>query len=572
MLVELSIARVALIESLCLQFSEGLHVFTGETGAGKSILLDAIGLLLGNRASPQLIRSGSDDAFVEALFMLPQDPSHTVRHRLREYGVEVENDQLVISRQLFQNGRTVCRVNGRIATVQMLRDIGEPLVQQHGQHDFHGLLKVDEQLRLLDLYGKHYDMLAQLQTLYEAYQAAEKSLKGAQVDEQTRMRRLDMLSFQIDEIAQAQLVEGEEEALRDERRRLQYVDKISHATQQAIRYLEGEQRESGAMLLLTQAASEVASALAHDEQFQEVSQLLDSAQVYADEALRSLNRSLSQIEANPHRLHEVEERMVLIRTLTRKYGPEVTDVLSHYQHACDEHKTLLLHEEELEKLQRIYQKAEKALDKQARALHAQRMEAAQRLSADVEQVLRDLNMPHAIFTIDVSMRGKTEDGILNVGPTGCDSVSFMFAANKGEDPKPIQKIASGGELSRTLLALKTVLAEVDHLDTLIFDEIDTGVSGATTLKIAEQLVKLGQVRQVFCVTHSAQIAAAGIRHYRIEKTERAKDTVTSAVWMSDGERAIEVARLLGSDVADATALHHAQALLGRFHERFNSLP
>jgi DNA repair protein RecN (Recombination protein N) len=566
-LVELSISRLALIESLRLQFGEGFHVFTGETGAGKSIVLDAIGLLLGNRASVQWIRSGADDALVEALFFLPPDGAVDVKNRLREYGVEIEGEQLVVSRQLFQNGRTVCRVNGRFVTVQLLKDIGELLVQQHGQHDFQGLLKAEEQLRLLDLYGKHNALLEEVHRSYHSYQNAQEAMTKAQMDEQTRMRRLDMLTFQIDEIEAASLLTGEEEGLREERKRLQYVDKIAQATTLAIRYLEGPNEEAGALSLLTEAASEVASALVHDEQFREVSQLLDSAQVYADEALRALNKSFGKLDANPDRLSTLDDRLVVIRTLTRKYGPDIADVLEHYRQAQEEKNALLRHEEEAEKLQVAVQATLTLLTEQANVLHERRVKAAAQLSKDVVSVLHELNMPNAVFTIAVDLRS-TSSGKPQIGPSGADSVTFQFAANKGEEPKSIHKIASGGELSRTLLAIKTVLAEVDQLDTLIFDEIDTGVSGATTLKIAEQLVKLGSVRQVLCVTHSAQIAAAGVRHYLIEKTEREVDTVTSATCLTDGERSVEIARLLGSDVADATALHHAQALLGRFHDRF----
>ncbi len=564
MLLELSVARIALIESIHLQFKDGLHVFTGETGAGKSILLDAIGLLLGNRWSTDWIRNGASDAYVEALFEV-HGSGNKIKALLSEWGLALESDEILLTRQLYRNGRTVCRINGRIATVQMMRELGMCLVQQHGQHDNQGLLRPEEQMRMLDLFGSLGSFVDDVGLAYQEWKEAKHNLESAEMNEQERIRRMDILKFQIEEIESAAVMENEEENLRVKRQKLHYQDKISGAIESALTALEGTESAGGAVSMVAAAVTEVSAALHHDEGLQEAYSLLQNADVYIGEALREIQKYAQNIEIDPEALNRVEGRLVEIRSLTRKYGPSTKDVLHHLENAKEELFHLESHAEHILNLEAVFKKKSARLEEISLKLHAKRNRIAKELSSQVEQVLRILNMPSAKFMIDVALP-EPEKYEKTFSAKGLDTVSFLFSANKGELPKPLQKVASGGELSRTLLAIKSVLAEVDDLDTLIFDEIDTGVSGDAALAIAKQLLKIGSTRQVLCVTHSAQIAAAGEHHFMTLKTETKDATTTSVSCLDEAGRIDEVARLIGRGGSDETAHSHAVALLASFRD------
>ncbi|MCL6626082.1 DNA repair protein RecN [Alicyclobacillus shizuokensis] len=558
MLLELSVQRIALIESLHIHIRSGLTVFTGETGAGKSILLDSIGLLLGNRASSDWIRSGCDDAVVEALFEVD---SEDVRRMLSEWGfTDALEEPILLSRTIHRSGRSVCRINGRLVTVQMLRELGMRLVQQHGQHEHQGLVRSEEQLRVLDLYGGHERALEEMQSAYQAWREADAKYREARMDEQERARRLDMLSFQIQEIEGARLRPGEEEELRERRARLQNLDKIYRAVQQSLDLLDGS---SGAVAALTESREEIAAAVEFAAELRETVDLLETAQVHAEEAAHFLSRFVHQLEADPQELEQTEARLAEIRALERKYGTTEAEVLQYYEEILAEHQRLLAHDEQLAKLAAACERRRHEMEEAAEKLHRCRLETAARLSDEIEHVLRSLDMEHARFAIDVRLR-TTGDGDMAYSEAGADQVVFLFSANKGEELRPLARVASGGELSRTMLAVKSVLAEVDGLDTLIFDEIDTGVSGSAVHKLATVLRRLGHGRQVLCVTHSPQIAAAAVDHYVIRKQERETDTISLVERLDEDGRIREVARLIGSDLADATAFTHARALVEGF--------
>lgn len=569
MLVEISVQNLALIESARLSFRTGLTVFTGETGAGKSILLDAIGLLLGGRGSTDLIRHGQNRALVEGLFTLaPGEKGLAVRALCDTYGVDVETEEaeLVVSRELHASGRTVCRVNGRITTVQMLREVGLLLVGQHGQHEHQGLIEAKEQLRFLDLFGRHDALLERVRASYEQWDLAEGAYRTATQNEQERIRRLDMLNFQIDDIASAHLVAGEEQELQVVRGRLQYAEKIAEALRLAVEALDGGDAHSGVGTLLSSAIREVSAAQVHDDELQSVSELLDTAQVHIEEALHSLYRHLQQIDTDPAKLDTVEARLAEIRSLERKYGATVEEVLDFYQACVVERDETVDYEAHLAKLRGEADDAIRKLKADSEALHNARVQAASRLAQEVEGVLRTLTLPNARLQIQVEDRFSA-DKHLRFGPNGTDEVTFLFSANKGEPPRPLSRIASGGELSRTLLALKTVLSAVDDVETMIFDEIDVGVSGAAAQQIALRLQQLGRTRQVLCVTHSAQVAAAGDLHYCIEKAETTNSTTTSVHELDGTGRVDEIARLVGGHMSGETATAHAKALLAGFQNR-----
>lgn len=562
MLLELSVSRIALIESLHLELHNGLCVFTGETGAGKSILLDAIGLLIGNRGSTDLIRSGAEDAIVEGTFSPGASATAAVADLLAEWGIDDSGSIVVLSRRLYRNGRTVCRINGQMSTVQMLREIGSLLIQQHGQHEHQSLLHTDEQLRLVDNYGHHMEQIKEVQELYHQWKLAARKYADAQVNEDERARRIDMLVFQMNEIEKARLELGEEEELRQEKSRLMHTEKIAEAIQTALECLNGSQTR-GAVAMIMEADHALQSALEFDDSLQPILDFFDTAQVHLDEANRELSELLAKLEADPNRLEEVDNRLALLRQLQRKYGPSVEAVLDYYHQISMEYRQYEHYDEELDKLREDMNAVEEELAKASQTLHDLRVEAAEKLAADLSEVLHELHMPHAFFDIQVQRR-MAPGNSLEFGETGADTVNFLFSANKGTEAKPLSKIASGGELSRTMLAIKSVMAEADDVDTLIFDEVDSGVSGSAAQKVAEQLQKLSHHRQVLCVTHSPQIASAGNWHCRIEKRERDTDTVTELTLLNVNGRVKEVARLLGSAASDETALRHAEAMLQSF--------
>ncbi|MCL6599846.1 MAG: DNA repair protein RecN [Alicyclobacillus macrosporangiidus] len=561
MLSELSIRGIALIDEAHLRLGPGLTVFTGETGAGKSILLDAIGLLLGGRASAELVRKGADSGRVEALFHLSDAVRPRVVQRLSEWGIEAE-EELLISREVHVGGRSVCRINGQMATVQMLRELGSLLVQQHGQHEHHGLLQAEEQKRALDLYGNHQSLLAEVGQLYSEWSEVRRTLERMRMDEQERVRRIDMLRFQMEEIERVNPRPGEEDALREQRRLLQHVDRVSASLQTAVAALMGGDRNaSGAVALMAEAAREVAAAADFDPRMKDAADLLETAQVHAEEAAHAVRRFLDRLEADPAELERVEERLAQIRALQRKYGATETDVLAYLQEIREEYNRLVNHEQETTELEARLAACERSLSEACDRLHERRRETARRMAAEVQALLRTLSMPSARFEIAVK-RQTARDGT-GFGADGADHVQFLFSANKGEELKPLQKVASGGELSRTLLAMKAALADVDEVDTLIFDEIDAGVSGQATLAIAEQMTRLAGRHQVLCVTHAAPIAAVAAEHFEIVKVETETHTITQVSPLDLEGRIRELARLIGAGAADETAVAHARALLER---------
>lgn len=558
MLIELSVRNLALVETLNMHLEPGLIALTGETGAGKSIILDALGLLLGNRASSDLIRSGADAAFVEGLFTLDAHPED-LQTLLTEWGVALDDEQLIVSREVHTSGRTVCRVNGRMATVQMLRQLGRYLVQQHGQHEQHGLLQSDEQRRVLDLYGKHDALMAEVGQNYQRWKSLREALQQQTASEQERTRQLDMLAFQIDEIEKAHLQADEEEPLREERIRLQHLDKILSTVSGAVGYLDDSAGQMGGSAQIAEAVRELSAAVAFEPELSETLSMLETAQVHVDEAVRSLAGYLNATDIDEGRLEAVDERLNLIRSLQRKYGATVADVLQFCEEARRKREDLLRFEERTEALANECRAAEKSLADSSQRLHDQREKTAKKLSAKLEQVLRSLDIPAAVFSISVNKQGQGTD--IRYSPNGWDAVQFMFSANLGEAPKPLNKVASGGELSRTLLALKTVVSEAEDVGVLVFDEIDTGVSGSAAGRIAEQLLALGRRGQVLCVTHSAAIAASASMHFEIVKETVHQHTLTHAVELDAPGRVREIARLLGTGGSDETAIEHAKALL-----------
>ncbi len=576
MLSELHIRDFAIIDELHLSLPPGFIVLTGETGAGKSIIIDAVGLVLGGRADPTVVRAGAERALVEAVFRL--DPAHqaALRPILEREGLEGdEPDLLILSREVRAEGRSICRVNGRAVTLALLREVAEGLVDIHGQSEHLSLLRVREHVHLLDRFAGLESLRAQVADLAARVRAVRRERAGLEQDEQERARRIDLLQYQIAEIEAAALRPGEEEELAEERVRLANAEQLSLLLADALRALDEGSEEGrpatdqlGHALRALEGLVRIDGTLA--PRLQEAEELFYRLQDLAD----GLREYRHRVEFNPRRLAEVEERLDLIRRLKRKYGATVAEVLEYARRAAAELETITHSEERIAEL--AAQEAQ-LLDELARAaldLSARRREAARRLAQGIEAELQDLRMPGARFAVDFRWTADPEgvlltpEGVAAAGidagdfplparvgfdATGIDRVEFLVSPNPGEPLKPLTKIASGGETSRLMLALKAVLSRVDETPTLIFDEIDQGIGGRVGAMVGQKLWRLtvagensGIAHQVLCVTHLPQLAGFGDAHLRVEKIPLEGRTVTRVTVLEGPARVEELAQMLGA--------------------------
>lgn len=595
MLATLAVRNFALIDRLELEFVSGLNGLTGETGAGKSIVIDALSMLLGARAGSDVIRTGTDTAFVEGLFQVNPAGQPELLSALAAAGIDESEmgDEIVLSREISRLGRNRCRVNGRLVPVLALAAVGECLVDLHGQHEHQSLLKIEKHRDLLDAFGGRQLLAtrAEVESLYHEYRHVRARLKELRGNEAERARRVDMLRYQLEEIQAAKLQPGEEEELARERVLLQNAERLVEQAGQARLYLRGPGETggteedpgysaaprrgarmsftdpgSGAIALLGEAASLVEELSGLDGTLAETAELLRNAEIQAGEAARALGTYLEHLQFEPGRLDKVEARLNRIKELERKYGPDIPAVLEYARAAARELAELESPEQSVDALAATLVELEKRLAESVRRLSARRRECARLLEERVQGHLADLNMQAAVFVVDV--RSVTDDeGVevdgrrVRVGPSGMDNVEFLLSANPGEPPRPLTKVASGGELSRVMLALKTALSEVDRVGTLIFDEIDAGIGGRTAQAVAEKLYQVSCHRQVILVTHLPQIACLADRHFVIEKHEDGGRTHTD-IRVADGDdRVLELARMLGGVEVTATTLRHAREMM-----------
>lgn len=561
MLTELYVKHFVLINELRLHYGRGLHVFTGETGAGKSLLLDATRVVLGGRSSVNVIQRGADHAIVEAVFDVV--PESVTSMQLAAWDIPIEENTLLLSRTLYPNGRSVCRINGRTATVQMLKALGDTLVEMQGQHESQALLTSRYQRHLVDLYGRHTTLCDETSHAFIAWEVAKQNLSQAQISERERAQQMDMLKFQVAEIESAAIEVGEEDALREQRQQLMGFERLKGHLERLTQALDHP--SIGAVAQLSVAEAEVTALVERAVEVTEVQAMLSSARVQAEEAAFVISKFASKMEADPERLAAIDERLVVLRGLMRKYGATTAEVLVHLEEAHASLKQLEKHEEIIERCRGDVDQAKAHYDKCARSLHIARVQSASALQAQVEQTLGQLFMTDARFEVSVEAAEDkpTADGI--------DEISFLFSGNRGEPLLSLQKVASGGELSRTLLAMKVVVADLENIDTLIFDEIDTGISGEAAQRVAQMLRVLGTDRQVLCVTHAAQVAAAGHVHFQIFKETEQERVQTKILELSDLHRTDEIGRLLGAAMSDDTALQHAKALLESFRKEPTSI-
>ena len=552
MLSLLHIENIALIQSADIRFEPGFNVLTGETGAGKSIVIDSIGAVLGERTSRELIRTGAKSALVTAVFtQVPPLPW------LEENGFPTGEEELLLQRELQGDGRNVCRIDGKLVTVAQLRELGRQLLNIHGQHDGQQLLDPASHLGYLDQFGGCQPLLESYQEAYRKWHDIRREMDKLQMDEAERSRRVDTLNYQIQELERAQLKAGEDEELSARRTLLRSAGRLMEAVQSAEFALSGDEDRDGACSLIAQAEGAVQGVSSISPELGELSEKLTALRCAADDAadtLRDLSRSF---DFSPGELDQVEERLDLLYRLRKKYGPTVEDMLSYLDRCRKELDQIQYADDTLARLEKDLKKAQKEAARRGEALSQARREAAGALQARVQEELRQLDMPKVQFQTEFTPKG----GEAGMDETGLDEVQFLMSANLGEALKPIQKVASGGELARIMLALKNVLAEGDQIGTLVFDEVDTGVSGRAAQKVAEKMAQVARGKQVLCVTHLPQIAAMADTHFSVQKGEREGRTYTRLERLDRSQRREELARLIGGASITPSLLESAEELL-----------
>jgi DNA repair protein RecN (Recombination protein N) len=574
-LVELTIRDFAIVEQLRIAWDAGLNVLTGETGAGKSIIVDAVGALLGDRLGPETVRAGQERAFVEGIFVLGRESpvSAGLQELLAPHDLLEQDGQLILSRDIARGGRSVARVNGRAVPVSLLQQVGELLVDVHGQSQHLSLLRVREHLDFLDRFAGLVDARRALGGLVALWRAAQAERRKLIEEIRIAARERELLRHEVAEIEAANLEPGEEEELANLRRRLRYAERIRQAAEQAYLALHGLDEQRGAAELLGEAAGLCADASRTDSGLASSAEVLERIAAEADEAARDLRHYIDQVESDPRQIEDVEARFLMVAELKRKYGESVEAVLGYLEQA----RGRLARAERGEELLAELADREQALGEQvaqaAFDLSERRSKAISSLTTAVERELKELNMAVARFGVALEQQ-PDPSGIswpptavdaprVAVDATGADRVEFLFSANPGEPPRGLGRIASGGELARVALALKAVLARVDQRATLIFDEIDVGVGGRSAPVVGQKLWDLTRTHQVLCVTHMPQVAAYADQHLVVAKHVEADSTHTLVERVVGSDRIAELAAMLGGSPGSRAAEANARELLGR---------
>ena len=548
-LSELKIENVAVIEKATAQFTEGLNVLTGETGAGKSILIDSINAILGNRTSRELVRTGAPKAAIWATFT---NISPNVQKALAQAGYEA-GEEILLYREITAEGKSNCRINGMPATAAVVRDICDGLINIHGQHDNQSLTNPAKHLGVLDSFAQNQKQKDAYYKVYHQLCLVKREMKALSINEDEKQRQIDILRFTIDEIETAALIPGEEETLVGQRNKISHAQNIIHALQTAYAALAGNDETSGATELLGSACNAIQSAASLSEDYSALAEKANEYYYGAKELASEINDILQSADFDPRSLDTIEERLDLIYRLRQKYGADIPSILQKLEEAKTELEKITLSSQRLDELyaqqKTLYAEARMLADK----LTKTRLDAFERFKKQLIEALNFLNMPGIRFAL-----------IHSVGPlagTGQDTVEFYLSANPGEEPKPLAKIASGGELSRIMLAIKSALADKDAIDTLIYDEIDTGVSGLAAGRIGEKLKQGAEGRQIICITHTAQIASFAHTQHLIRKNIEKERTFTEIVPLDEAGRITELARIISGDKITELALANAKEML-----------
>lgn len=547
MLTSLKIENVAIIESAAIEFGCGLNVLTGETGAGKSIVIDSINAILGERTSRDIIRTGAQSAKVYAVF---EDVNERVRNFLDENGIDCEDGVLIINRTLSREGKNVCRINGAPVTVSMLREIGGELIDIHGQHDNQSLFSPEKHCGFVDSFAGNADLIADYREKYGRLCEIRSKLKKLTTDESSKSQRIDFLTYQIDELEKAEITIGERDELKARKSLINNSQKVIESLNIAYEALKAD---GAGIDMITDAESEIANASAYMETLGEASEKITDIRYELEDIAETVRDAMTEVDFDPSELEDIDERLDLLYRLSKKYGDTEEEMLEYLEKARAELDNIAFSEERVKELQKQEKEALAETETAACKLTESRKTAGEKLSNAICSELEFLDMPNVRFVVKCNDIGLTENGK--------DEIEFLISANAGEEPKPLAKIASGGELSRIMLAIKNVLAETDGVDTIIFDEIDTGVSGRAAQKIAMKLRSASKGRQVICVTHLAQIAAQGDVHLYISKSVSDGKTYTNIKSLIEEERVAEIARIMGGMEITKLQLESAREML-----------
>lgn len=547
MLTSLKIENVAIIESAAIEFGCGLNVLTGETGAGKSIVIDSINAILGERTSRDIIRTGAQSAKVYAVF---EDVNAKVRKFLDENGIDCEDGVLIINRTLSREGKNVCRLNGTPVTVSMLREIGSELIDIHGQHDNQALLSPEKHCGFVDSFAGNAEIIADYREKYGRLCEVRSKLKKLTTDESSKSQRIDFLTYQIDELEKAEITPGERDELKARKTLINNSQKVIESLNVAYEALKAD---GAGIDMITDAESEISDASAYMEALGEASEKITDIRYELEDIAETVRDAMSEVDFDQSELEEIDERLDLLYRLSKKYGNTEEEMLEYLEKARTELDNIAFSEEKVKELQKQEKEALAETEAAAKKLTESRKSAGEKLSEAICSELEFLDMPNVRFVVKCDDIGLTENGK--------DEIEFLISANVGEEPKPLAKIASGGELSRIMLAIKNVLAEADGVDTMIFDEIDTGVSGRAAQKIAMKLRSASKGRQVICVTHLAQIAAQGDVHLYISKSVSDGKTYTNIKSLIEEDRVAEIARIMGGMEITKLQLESAREML-----------
>jgi DNA repair protein RecN (Recombination protein N) len=551
LLCELSIKNFAIIEALSISFEKGLTVLSGETGAGKSIIIDAIHLLVGGRGSSEFVRHGEEKAEIEGLFQI--DEKHPCMSKALEFGIEIEDGMVVLRRDIARSGKSVCRVNGKLVTISTLREIGSTLVDIHGQHEHQELMDETLHLSLLDQFGFNEisSSIAEYQIIFRRYEQTIKKLKHLNENEQQTAHRLDLIQFQLDEIQNANLKLNEDEELFEEKQKLNNFEKIFDAVKSSYTALQEEQKGLD-WIGMVMNNLEIAASL--DSSYQTIFDAVSNSFYQLEDATQLLRSQLDNLEYDPHRLNVIEERLTEINQLKRKYGNSIVEILEYSSRIEEEIETLQNKETHIDQLEKELASLRKDLNLEAKQLTDIRMKWAEKLTKLIHKELKELYMAKTVFHIRFDSDGQYTKN-------GSDKVEFYLTTNPGEPLKPLSKIASGGELSRIMLALKSIFSKHQGVTSIIFDEVDTGVSGRVAQAIAEKIYKVATNSQVLCISHLPQVAAMADTHLFISKVTKGGRTKASVELLTEDKKIKEIARMIsGVEITDLTK-KHAEELL-----------
>lgn len=554
MLNSLYIENIAVIEKTTIDFQNGFNVLTGETGAGKSIIIGSINALLGGRISKDMIRSGADTAFVSGSFTVTNKEVHNL---LEQYGYECEDDnELILQRKLTSSGKSSCRINGRPATLSILKEITAHLVNIHGQHESYNLMSPEKHISYIDSIGDLDSLKKEYRENLVILRECKKKLTEAQSDDSQRERQIDLLKYQISEIEEVNPKEGEYEQLTEERNKAVNAQEIISNLSSAEMLLSGADEHMGCLLALQDCAEQLNKILDYLPQAEKLSERITTAFYELQDCSAEISQLTDSVDADPYRLAEIEERLDSLYRLSKKYGSTTEEILDFCSNAKKELSTLEDYEFNMEKLQEQYDKYFQITKKLALKLSERRREISQEFMAKVKDEMTYLDMPNVNLKVNIERCPLNENG--------CDKLEFLISANPGEEPKPVSKIASGGELSRMMLAITNVIASNNIVETMIFDEVDTGISGSASQKVGYKLKALSDTRQVICITHQAQIAALADTHFLIKKTVESNRTYTQVSQLDFEQRKHEVARIIGGvSITDLTLKHAEEMLLNR---------